>query len=386
MSRNNREVFPYPAELKKSTFDLVTYCVLLRPSVFDYVRRVASTICLLQLASRPSSTSVEEVAFSLTPAFEPHRRVALASPSLTQCALFLEPTARGFQARNPPLSDLPKTSPVFTRSQAREAASRSASENLDNSSTTLSTTPDTFDHEEEDLIDHELEFPSTFDERTLSPELLGLSTPEVNLSSPDPYEQSGSSPEPEDPVESTSHTAIPTTTTLPSSQQTVTPYILPSSSNHPTPATINPSKPTMNQNAAPTPFMPPRGHSTAPIFDPTEVRSLRRYFQDIEVLLTQCRIVDDAEKKSWAICYPLIDVADLWETLESFSNQTKTYAQWKADVLALYPGTDDTRKWSLADMDQLIGERACIGIHNAADLGSYYHDFVSITKHLITQQ
>ncbi|KAI0946841.1 hypothetical protein AcW1_010182 [Taiwanofungus camphoratus] len=279
-------------------------------------------------------------------------------------------------------------SPVFTRSQACEAASCSASENLDNSSTTLSTTPDTFDHKEEDLIDHELEFPSTSDEHTSSPELLGLSTPEVNLSSPDPYKQSGSSPEPEDPVESTSHTAIPTTTTLPSSQQTVTPYILPSSLNHPTPATINPStpKPTMNQNAAPTPFMPPRGHSTAPIFDPTEVRLLRRYFQDIEVFFTQCRIVDDAEKKSWAIRYPSIDIADLWETLKSFSDQIKTYAQWKADVLALYPGTNDTRKWSLADMDQLIGERTRIGIHNAADLGSYYCDFISITKHLITQR
>ncbi|KAI0953768.1 hypothetical protein AcV7_007202 [Taiwanofungus camphoratus] len=289
----------------------------------------------------------------------------------------LSPTTRGFQARNPPPSDSPKTSPVFTRSQAREAASRSASENLNNSSTTLSTTPDTFDHEEEDLVDHELEFPSTSDERTSSPELLGLSTPEVNLSSPNLYEQSDSSPEPEDPVESTSHTAIPTTTTLPSSQQTVTLYILPSSLNHPTPATINPStpKPTMNQNAAPTPFIPPQGHSTAPIFDPTE---------DIEVLFTQCRIVDDAEKKSWAIRYPSIDVTDLWETLESFSDQTKTYAQWKADVLALYPGTDDIRKWSLVDMDQLIGER--IGIHNATDLGSYYRDFISITKHLITQR
>ncbi|KAI0953805.1 hypothetical protein AcV7_007230 [Taiwanofungus camphoratus] len=112
-------------------------------------------------------------------------------------------------------------SPVFTRSQVCEAASCSTSENLDNSSTTLSTTPDTFDHEEEDLIDHKLQFPSTLNEHTSSLELLGLSTPEVNLSSPNLYKQSGSSPEPEDPVELTSHTAILTTTTLPSSQQTV---------------------------------------------------------------------------------------------------------------------------------------------------------------------
>ncbi|KAF9794484.1 hypothetical protein IEO21_11189 [Rhodonia placenta] len=140
----------------------------------------------------------------------------------------------------------------------------------------------------------------------------------------------------------------------------------------------------MSQNTN-TPLMPPRGHSTAPSFDPSEVRSLRRYFQDLEALFTRCQITDEAAKKQWAIRYPSIDVADLWEIIESFIDVTKSYNEWKADVQALYPGADDTRKWSLADMDQLIGECARIGIHNAADLGCYYRDFMAITKHLIAQ-
>ncbi|OSX61622.1 hypothetical protein POSPLADRAFT_1057393 [Postia placenta MAD-698-R-SB12] len=170
-----------------------------------------------------------------------------------------------------------------------------------------------------------------------------------------------------------------------------------SNSNPAPPAPTNPSTTTasssspapsnttnMSQNAN-TPLMPPRGHSTAQSFDPSEVRSLRRYFQDLEVLFTQCQITDDAAKKQWAVRYPSIDVADLWETIESFIDVAKSYNDWKADVRALYPGADDTRKWSLADMDQLIGERARIGIHNAADLGCYYRDFMAITKHLIAQ-
>ncbi|EED85587.1 predicted protein [Postia placenta Mad-698-R] len=140
----------------------------------------------------------------------------------------------------------------------------------------------------------------------------------------------------------------------------------------------------MSQNTN-APLMPPRGHSTAPTFDPSEVRSLRRYFQDLEALFTRCQITDEAAKKQWAVRYPSIDVADLWETIESFIDVAKSYNDWKADVRALYPGADDTRKWSLADMDQLIGERARIGIHNAADLGCYYRDFMAITKHLIAQ-
>ncbi|EED77584.1 predicted protein, partial [Postia placenta Mad-698-R] len=140
----------------------------------------------------------------------------------------------------------------------------------------------------------------------------------------------------------------------------------------------------MSQNTT-APLMPPRGHSTAPTFDPSEVHSLRRYFQDLEALFTRCQITDEAAKKQWAVRYPSIDVADLWETIESFIDVAKSYNDWKADVRALYPGADDTRKWSLADMDQLIGERARIGIHNAADLGCYYRDFMAITKHLIAQ-
>ncbi|EED82441.1 predicted protein [Postia placenta Mad-698-R] len=339
---------------------------------------------------------------------------------------------------SPPRGDLrqefaafgfPKTSPVLTRSQAREAASRSAAENLDSSSRTHSTPsptiPGNFDRDEEDEIDQELQddfdeepIPSTAEERTLSPELLGLTTSDYATSTPDLFDQSGSSPEPEDPIPSTSNLVLPTPSSfrahaqppiasssrlsvIPTSDLAPPPPLAPSNaasnSNPASPAPTNPSTTTasssspaptnttnMSQNTN-TPLMPPCGHSTAPSFDPSEVRSLRRYFQDLEALFTQCQITDDTAKKQWAVRYPSIDVADLWETIESFIDVTKSYNDWKADVRALYPGADDTRKWSLADMDQLIGERARIGIHNAADLGCYYRDFMAITKHLIAQ-
>ncbi|EED80174.1 predicted protein [Postia placenta Mad-698-R] len=307
-------------------------------------------------------------------------------------------------------------SPVVTCSQAHEAASRSAAENLDSSSRTQSTPsptiPGDFDRDEEDEIDQELQddfdeepIPSTAEERTSSPELLGLTTSDYDTSTPDLFERSSSSPEPEYPIPSTSNLP-PIASSLrlsiiPSSDPAPPPPLAPSNaasnSNSALPAPTTPSTTTssssspaptnttnMSQNMN-TPLMPPCGHSTAPSFDPSEVRSLRRYFQDLEALFTRCQITDEAAKKQWAVRYPSIDVADLWETIESFIDVAKSYNDWKADVRALYPGADDTRKWSLADMDQLIGERARIGIHNAADLGCYYRDFMAITKHLIAQ-
>ncbi|EED80705.1 predicted protein [Postia placenta Mad-698-R] len=285
--------------------------------------------------------------------------------------------------------------------------------------------PGDFDRDEEDEIDQELQddfdeepIPSTAEERTLSPELLGLTTSDYDFSTPDLFERSSSSPEPEDPIPATSNLVLPTPSSvrahaqppiasssrisvIPTSDLAPPPPLAPSNaasnSNSAPPAPTIPSTTTSSSSSpAPTtttnmsqntnaPLMPPRSHSTAPSFDPSEVRSLRRYFQDLEVLFTRCQITDEAAKKQWAVQYPSIDVADLWETIESFIDVAKSYNDWKADVRALYPGTDDTRKWSLADMDQLIGERARIGIHNAADLGCYYRDFMAITKHLIAQ-
>ncbi|KAF9800059.1 hypothetical protein IEO21_10443 [Rhodonia placenta] len=131
---------------------------------------------------------------------------------------------------SPPRGDLrqefaafgfPKTSPVLTRSQAREAASRAAGENLDSSSrrhsTPSPTIPGNFDRDEEDEIDQELQddfdeepIPSTSEERTSSPELLGLTNTDYTTSSPDLFDQSSSSPEPGDPIPPTSNLVLPT--------------------------------------------------------------------------------------------------------------------------------------------------------------------------------
>ncbi|EED82694.1 predicted protein [Postia placenta Mad-698-R] len=226
-----------------------------------------------------------------------------------------------------------------TRSQAREAASCSAGENLNSSSRTHSTPsptiPGNFDRDEEDEIDQELQddfdeepIPSTAEERTSSPELLGLTTSNYDTSTPDLFERSGSSPEPEDPFPSTSNLVLPTPSSvrahaqppiasssrlsvIPTSDLAPPPPLAPSNaasnSNLAPPAPTIPSTTTTSSSSpAPTtttnmsqttntPLMPPHGHSTAPSFDPSEVRSLRRYFQDLEALFTRVGTCEFAE-------------------------------------------------------------------------------------------
>ena len=108
--------------------------------------------------------------------------------------------------------------------------------------------------------------------------------------------------------------------------------------------------------AATTATMPARTERSAPTFDPKQPRELTRYFRELEALFTRCKITDEQEKKSYARSYLDVDSDDLWSELPEFGN-TSTYDIFKKAVLALYPGAEQERKWSIADMDKLTGER-----------------------------
>ena len=108
--------------------------------------------------------------------------------------------------------------------------------------------------------------------------------------------------------------------------------------------------------------MPSRGDRSAPKFDPKQPRELRRYFDDLYFAFTRAGVTDRAEMKQHACHYVDVDTTELWETLTEYTDLTKTYEEFKTAVYALYPGSDEERKWSVADMDKLVGERMRIGI------------------------
>ena len=130
------------------------------------------------------------------------------------------------------------------------------------------------------------------------------------------------------------------------------------------------------------PTMPSRGHSTAPRFIPTEPRELPRYFEELDNLFRKCDIKTAPEKKKFACLYVDIDTSNLWSSLPEHEDAVSFEAFVKA-VITLYPGAEDERKWSIADMDKLVGERLRIGINSSIDLGDYYRTFYTITQYLL---
>lgn len=130
--------------------------------------------------------------------------------------------------------------------------------------------------------------------------------------------------------------------------------------------------------------MPARGHSTAPKFSPEQPRELHRYFEELAILFTTCAITDEGEQKKHACRYLDIDTSDFWQSIPEYATSV-SFAEWKKAIFKLYPGADDNRRWSMTDMDKLVGERTRLGIETIEELASYYRSFHTITTHLIAQ-
>jgi hypothetical protein len=108
--------------------------------------------------------------------------------------------------------------------------------------------------------------------------------------------------------------------------------------------------------------MPGRGDRSAPKFDPKQPRELRHYFADLDFTFDRASITNETDKKKHACRYVDVDTSELWETLVEYTDITKPYEDFMKAVHTLYPGSDEERKWSVADMDKLIGEQSHLAI------------------------
>jgi hypothetical protein len=130
--------------------------------------------------------------------------------------------------------------------------------------------------------------------------------------------------------------------------------------------------------------MPARGHSTTLKFDPTKPRELRRFFDKLELVFGACKVTDLDLMKKHTCIYVDIDSAELWELLPQHATRV-SFGEFRKAIHKLYPGSEDGRKWTISDMDKVVGKQLHIGVFDANDLGMYYRSFFNITHFLRTK-
>jgi hypothetical protein len=103
---------------------------------------------------------------------------------------------------------------------------------------------------------------------------------------------------------------------------------------------------------------------------------------DLYILFAASHVTDTAEKKTHVCQYIDIDTVDLWVSLPEH-NTTITYEVFCTTIYKLYPRLVEEHKWSILDMDKLVGEQLHFGIFSAHELGVYSRTFYNITRFLI---
>ena len=131
--------------------------------------------------------------------------------------------------------------------------------------------------------------------------------------------------------------------------------------------------------------LPTRSEHSAPSFNDNQPEELERYFADLKTLLDHHTVNADQEKKQAVLKYLKIWTENLWKTMEAWTNPTKTYEEFKAEVFKLYLGSSSDRTYTMQDLDLIIGNYARIGILTSTDLGEYYRQFLLISKYLISK-
>ena len=99
----------------------------------------------------------------------------------------------------------------------------------------------------------------------------------------------------------------------------------------------------------------------------------------------QSQVVDEGEMKQHTLRFVDCDTMELWEILPEFADMAASYQKFVDAVYKLYPGSDAERRWSIGDMEKLVGEASRVGISSLADLGKYHREFIAMTTFLITK-
>ncbi|PPQ85340.1 hypothetical protein CVT24_004714 [Panaeolus cyanescens] len=132
--------------------------------------------------------------------------------------------------------------------------------------------------------------------------------------------------------------------------------------------------------------LPIRGTPTAPRFTHSKSREISRYFEDVELLVSQARLTSDRDKIDATVCYADFDISDLWQSLPQFTAQPPNYVAFKSAVLSLYPHADlHDNKFTISSLNDLVFRTRQSGIRNLEDLGQYHRQFLHISSFLISK-
>jgi len=72
-------------------------------------------------------------------------------------------------------------------------------------------------------------------------------------------------------------------------------------------------------------------------------------------------------------------------TAHAFHDTMHLYKDFKVEILVLYPEAIAAYSYTLTEFNKLISDRAHSLIHSESELGGFYHEFLLVSRFLITK-
>ncbi|KAG6874643.1 hypothetical protein C0993_012763, partial [Termitomyces sp. T159_Od127] len=139
--------------------------------------------------------------------------------------------------------------------------------------------------------------------------------------------------------------------------------------------------------------MPPRNHFSVPKWDEAKPRELTQYFKELEYLFRDCSITDHTQMKEYAARYVTYNTAETWTSLPEFAattipigNQVAaaiSYENWKEAVIRLYPGVEESTRYTVNELHQLVQDNFDLSAYTLGTFLTYYQEFQKISRWLL---
>ncbi|CAK5273462.1 unnamed protein product [Mycena citricolor] len=123
--------------------------------------------------------------------------------------------------------------------------------------------------------------------------------------------------------------------------------------------------------------------TSRPILDEKDPLSIEAYLRHCAQIVEDGGITDVKQAKSMYIRYlPSRQVMDVWEGLDTYSDDTKTVVEFEAEILKGYPEVSKRKTGTMADLDRLCRENRGIKITDEGDLKRFGLQMYSHYKQL----
>jgi hypothetical protein len=126
--------------------------------------------------------------------------------------------------------------------------------------------------------------------------------------------------------------------------------------------------------------MPARYDRSAPVF--RTAADLPGYIEELERLFEEHGVASERDKINASIRYLPHDETRIWKSAEAFTDEAKTWADFKSEVIKEYPGAAIEGLTTRGDLDALVDARTMSPITTRAQLGEYTRRFKVLASDL----